>query len=115
MTNPEDEAIRCRRCGRVTPGEELDGQLWCEECVEAEKRRAALWGRGLAFAAATVLGIWIALAIGPAGQFRYLYAFVVVVAFVLGARLATELVFGIVRVRNRPGVRAPGPVDHDHP
>ena len=110
-----DETIRCRRCRRVTPGDELDGLLWCEECDAAERKRAALWGRGLAFAAATILGIWIAVAIGPSGQFRYLYAFVVVVAFVLGARLATELVYGILRVRNRPGARAPDTVDDNHP
>lgn len=84
--------------------DDLDRILWCEACVEAERRRATKLGRGLAFAAATLLGVWIAVAIGPAGQFRYLYALVVVVAFMLGARLGTELVFGIARVQNRPGV-----------
>ena len=109
-----DDGVRCRRCRRVTPGDELDGLLWCEECVHAERKRAALWGRGLAFGAATLLGVWIALTISPNADFRYLYAFVVVVAFVLGARLATELVFGIARVRNVPGARE-GTAESDGP
>ncbi|MFO7894202.1 MAG: hypothetical protein R6U63_10740 [Longimicrobiales bacterium] len=102
MTN-HDEA-RCRRCLRPVPGDDLDRILWCEDCVEFERKRAARWGRGLALAAAALLGIWIALAISPGGQFRYLYALVIIVAYVLGSRLGTELVFGIARVRNRPGV-----------
>ncbi len=104
MTDHDDE-VRCRRCGRTVAPDDLDRILWCEECVTAERRAAARWGRGLAFAAATLLGIWIALAIRPAGQFRYLYGLVIIVAFVLGSRLGTELVFGIGRVRNRPGAR----------
>lgn len=87
----------------MTP-DDLDRILWCEECVTAERKRAARWGRGLALAAAALLGIWIALAIGPGDQFRYLYALVIIVAYVLGSRLGTELVFGIARVRNQPGL-----------
>ena len=102
--DPEDLA-RCRRCRRPTDPDDLDRILWCEDCVRLERKRAARWGRGLGLGAATLLGIWIALAIGPSGSFRYLYALVLVVALYLGARLATELVYGIVRVRNRPGAR----------
>ena len=105
MTEHDPDAARCRRCRRVTPGDDLDRILWCEECTVAERKRAARWGRGLAFAAATLLGVWIAWAIRPADEFRYLYALVIVVAFVLGSRLGTELVYGIVRVRNHPGAR----------
>lgn len=100
-----DDKARCRRCRRPTPGDDLDRILWCPDCVTAERKRGARWGRGLAFAAATLLGVWIAIAIRPGGQFRYLYGLVVAVAFVLGARLGTELVFGIARVWNRPGAR----------
>jgi hypothetical protein len=103
MTEPDDDLARCRRCRRPTPGDDLDRILWCEECVTAERKRAARWGRGLALAAATALAVWIGLAIRPAGRFRYLYALVLIVAFYLGARLGTELVFGIARVRNVPG------------
>lgn len=117
MTDRDDVVVRCRRCRRPTPGDDLDRILWCEECVTAERKRAGRWGRGLAFAAATLLGVWIAAALRPADEFRYLYALVIVVAFVLGSRLGTELVYGIVRVRNRPGAREetypPGPEDHD--
>ena len=105
MTAPDDDTARCRRCRRPTPGDDLDRILWCEDCVVAERKRAGRWGRRLALAAATLLGIWIAVALRPADEFRYLYALVIVVAFVLGTRLGTELVYGVIRVRNRPGVR----------
>lgn len=106
MPYPEDDAVRCQRCHRVTPGDELDGMLWCEECVAAERRRARRWGRGLGIGAVALLALWIALAIRPGDQFRYLWAIVLIVALGLTVRLARELVFGVVRVRNRPGVRA---------
>lgn len=104
MIDDDEDLTRCRRCRRPTPGDDLDRILWCEDCVTLERKRAARWGQGLAFAAATLLGVWIALAIRPADQFRYLYGLVIVVAFILGTRLGTELVFGVARVRNRPGV-----------
>ena len=89
----------------MTPGDELDGMLWCEECLAFERRRARRWGRGLAVGAVALLALWIALAIRPSDQFRYLWAIVLVVALVLTTRLAQELAFGVFRIRNRPGAR----------
>lgn len=79
--------------------------IWCEECQRAERRRAAWWGRAAAFLAAIALTFWIALDVRPSDQFLLLWALVVVVAFYLGSRLGTELVYGAVRVRNVPGAR----------
>lgn len=109
MTPPDDDTVRCRRCMRVRPGPELDRILWCEECVAAELARAAWWGRGLAFLGAGLLALRIALVIRPGDRFLFLWAIVIVIAFALGARLGRELVYGIVRVQNRPRARALGP------
>ena len=106
MSYRNDDAVRCQRCRRVTPGDELDGMLWCEDCLAAERRRARRWGWGLALGAVALLALWIALTIRPSDQFRYLWAIVLIVALALALRLAQELVFGVVRIRNRPGARA---------
>jgi hypothetical protein len=102
----QDDAMRCHRCRQARTTGELDRMIWCEDCLRLERRRAARWGRGLAFLAAVALALWIAIDIQPSDQFLVLWALVVIVAFYLGSRLGTELVFGIVRVRNVPGARA---------
>jgi hypothetical protein len=100
-----DDALRCHRCRQARPTEELDRMIWCEECLRAERRRAAWWGRAMAFLAAVALSFWIAIHVQPSEQFLLLWALVVIVAFYLGSRLGTELVFGVVRVRNVPDAR----------
>lgn len=107
MNASDDDAPRCRRCRRATTADELDRILWCEECVSAERKRSARWGRLLAVLAVGLLAVWIALVIRPGEAFRILWALVLIVAYALGARLASELFFGMARVRNRPGVRSP--------
>jgi hypothetical protein len=108
MTEPDDYTVRCRRCGRVIPGDELDRILWCEDCVTAEGRLAARRGRVVALLGAGLLAVWIAISIRPGDQFLALWAIVILVAYALGARLARELIYGIARMRNRPGARAIG-------
>jgi hypothetical protein len=100
-----DDAMRCHRCRQERPTDQLDRMIWCEECLRVERRRAAWWGRGMAFLAAVALSFWIAIQVQPSDQFLMLWALVVIVAFYLGSRLGTELVFGILRVRNVPGAR----------
>lgn len=114
MSEAEQDILRCRRCERQVTADELDRILWCEECVTAERRRAAWWGRGLAVGAVGLLALWIALVIRPGPEFRILWALVLIVAYALGARLAHELVFGIARVRNRAGARAGQSGDRAH-
>lgn len=109
----QDDTLRCRRCRQARTSQELDRMIWCEECLRAERRRAAWWGRALAFAAAIALSFWIAVHIQPSDRFLMLWAAVVIVAFFLGTRLGTELVFGIIRVRNEPGARQAGPRPDD--
>lgn len=85
--------------------------LWCDQCQLAERRRAGWLGRALGFAAAIALTFWIAIDVQPAAEFRILWALVVLVAFYLLSRLGQELVYGIIRVRNVPGVRADDEVE----
>lgn len=101
----QDDTLRCHRCRQARPTEELDRMIWCEECLRVERRRAAWWGRAMAFLAAVALSFWIAIDVQPSDQFLLLWALVVIVAFYLGSRLGTELVFGVARVRNVPGAR----------
>lgn len=101
QANPD--TLYCRRCGREAAADSLDRLLWCEECVTAERRRSAWWGRGLAFVAAVLLALWIAIVIQPGADFRLLWAVLLIFAYYLFTRLARELAYGVIRVRNRPG------------
>lgn len=104
--NTNEDIIRCRRCHREMAADDLDRILWCDECVAAERRRAAWLGRAIAVAAVALLAVWIAAVVRPDAEFRILWALVVIVGYALGARLAHELTFGVNRIRNREGARA---------
>lgn len=116
MVDPTDDTLHCRRCGRGARADELDRMLWCEDCVAAERRRAAWWGRGLAFVAALLFALWIALVVRPGADFRILWAVLLLFAYYLFTRLARELAYGVIRVRDRPGARVGvQPVHEDSP
>lgn len=106
MIDPTDDTLHCRRCTRERTADELDRILWCEDCVAAERRRAAWWGRGLALIAAALLALWIAVAIRPGDEFRILWAVLLIFAYYLFTRLARELAYGVIRVRDQPAARA---------
>lgn len=106
MADPTDDTLHCRRCLRARTADELDRMLWCDDCVAAERRRAAWWGRGLALFAASLLALWIALGIRPGAEFRVLWAVLILFAYYLFTRLAREMSYGVIRVRNLPGARA---------
>lgn len=106
MIDPTDDTLHCRRCTRERTADELDRTLWCDECVAAERRRAGWWGRGLALGGAVLLAGWIALSIRPGDEFRILWAVLLIFAYYLFTRLARELAYGVIRVRDRPGARA---------
>lgn len=114
MPPQHDDTLRCRRCRRVRTTDELDRTLWCDDCRLAERRRAAWIGRAAAFVGAVALSLWIAIQIQPSDQFLVLWALVIIVAFYLFSRLGQELVYGVIRVRDVPGVRA-GEYDDEEP
>lgn len=101
MADATDDTLHCRRCGREGTADDLDRMLWCEECVAAGRRRAAWWGRGLALVAAVLFALWIALEVRPGPDFRILWAVLLIFAYYLFARLARELAYGVIRVRDR--------------
>jgi hypothetical protein len=100
----------CIRCLRPTPSAELDRLLWCPECVEAARRRSARigWvaGAGLALVLAAYIwfGIQPDLSLIPTG-----WALTLVVAFYLGGRVAREIAYGAMRLRNRRAAEAVPP------
>ncbi|CAN5767010.1 hypothetical protein BH23GEM11_BH23GEM11_05470 [soil metagenome] len=102
--------INCIRCLVVTPSEDLDRLLWCENCVALARRRALriglLSGAGLAVLLAIYVwfGIQPNLALIPAG-----WLLMLVVAFYLGSRVAREVAYGVMRWQNRPAVEAHPP------
>lgn len=105
MTDPTD-TLRCKRCRREATPDDLDGLLWCDECVDVERGRARWWGRGLGVAATALLALWIAAAIRPGPDFLLLWGLVIGVALALLARLGEELWLGVTRLLNRPAARA---------
>ncbi len=76
--------------------------LWCEPCVEAAQRRAALSGWVLGGVLAVILALWIWLVAKPSDLILGGWITAVLAAFYLGARVARTLTFGILRFRNRP-------------
>lgn len=106
MADSTDDTLYCHRCGRPGTADDLDRMLWCEECIGAERRRAAWWGRGIALVAAVLFALWIALAVRPGPDFRILWAVLLLFAYYLFTRLARELTYGVIRVRNRNRLRS---------
>ena len=55
----------CIRCLEEKDLDGMDRLLWCEECREAARARAAVWGWGAGIVLATLLALWIWLYIQP--------------------------------------------------
>jgi hypothetical protein len=101
------EEVVCVRCLRPTPAADLDRLLWCPECVEAARSRATRigWTSGGVLAILLALYIWFGIQPDP-GHIPQLWAATLAVAFYLGGRIARELSFGIMRLRNQQAVEA---------
>jgi len=100
LGDPE-EGLRCRVCGLEKPRREVDRLLWCEECVQAGRARAATRSWAIGALLALVLGSWIWLYIRPSDLVLGGWIAVVVAGFWLGARIGREVLFGIYRSRTR--------------
>ncbi|HEX7091862.1 MAG TPA: hypothetical protein VF192_17220 [Longimicrobiales bacterium] len=99
--------VQCRRCLRLRPFADLDRMFWCEECRTAARRLAARFGRIGALAGAVAVALWVGLVVQPASvRLQILYAVAVLVVYRIGRRLAEEVVYGAMRIRNREGARA---------
>ncbi|MEX0842793.1 MAG: hypothetical protein WD120_00460 [Gemmatimonadota bacterium] len=102
--------VTCVRCLRVKPIEELDRLLWCEDCMERARRRAARRGWMAGAGLGLVLGLYVWLVIQPdLSLIPSAWIATLVVAFYLGGRVAREFFFGLDRLLNRRAVEAEPP------
>jgi hypothetical protein len=103
----------CVRCLQEKDLEGMDRLLWCEECREAARQRSALWGWGAGLVLAAILALWIWLVVQPSDLVMGGWIATVVAALWIGARVGREVVYGVLRFKNRKAVEAvpPGPGD----
>jgi hypothetical protein len=98
-----EEGVPCLRCLVPTPAAELDRLLWCPACVARNRGRATRIGWASGATLVVVLALYIGVVVQPdltlipAG-----WALTLAVAFYLGGKVARELSFGIIRLRNTP-------------
>jgi len=109
-SSPTPEGVPCVRCLVPTAAAELDRLLWCPECVARARARAPRIGWGSGATLVLLLALYIGgiirpdLSLIPAG-----WALTLAVAFYLGGKVARELSFGVIRLRNIPAADARPP------
>ncbi len=111
MTPPQSltpAEVQCVRCLQLTERRDLDRLLWCDPCKEAARSRAGLWGWVVGLAGAVALSVWIWLVVQPTLLIGA-WAGTVVAALWLGAKVAREVIYGLVRLHNVPAVEAVPP------
>lgn len=103
-----DEAT-CVRCLGVYDLMALDRMLWCDRCRSRARDRASWWGwlGGIAFGAGVALYIW--LVIQPTDLVIGGWVATVVAAVWIGAKVAREIIYGVMRLRNLGAVDAVPP------
>ena len=101
----------CVRCLQENDLEGMDRLLWCEECRDLARRRAAVWGWAMGFLLATCLALWIWLYIKPSNLVIGGWIATVVAALWAGSRVAREIAYGVIRFTNQKAAEAvpPGP------
>jgi len=99
----------CVRCLQEKDLEGMDRLLWCEECRVSALQRSAVWGWGIGFLLAVCLALWIWLYIQPSDLVMGGWIATVVAALWVGARVAREIAYGVMRFTNRKAVDAVPP------
>ena len=104
------EQVTCIRCLEVRPKDDLDRLLWCDECRERARARAARRGWLAGAVVALVLSLWIWLWVRPDPDLVLGgWIATVVAAFWIGARVAREIDYGVQRFSNRKATDAAPP------
>lgn len=103
------EEVTCVRCLEVRETRELDRLLWCERCRNESRRQATLLGYGVGALIATLLALWIWLVVQPSDLVLGGWIATVVAALWVGARVSREVIYGIMRFRNRRAAHATPP------
>jgi len=99
----------CVRCLQKKDLEGMDRLLWCEECREAARKRAVLWGWAAGVVLAAMLASWIWLIVQPSDLVIGGWIATVVAALWVGARVAREIAYGVMRFNNQKAVEAVPP------
>lgn len=99
----------CVRCLEKKDVEEMDRLLWCEECRDAAKLRAGVWGWGFGILLAALLALWIWKVIQPSDLIIGGWIGTVAAALWIGSRVARELAFGVIRFKNQKAAEAVPP------
>ena len=99
----------CVRCLLEKDLEGMDRLLWCEECRVSARQRAGVWGWAIGFVLAVCLALWIWLFVQPSNLVIGGWIATVVAALWVGARVAREIAFGVIRFTNRKAVEAMPP------
>jgi len=92
------------RCLAVYDQMLLDRLLWCDRCRSRARDRASWWGwvGGVGFGAAVAVYIWGV--IRPSDLVLGGWVATVVAAVWIGAKVAREVIYGVMRTRNVSGV-----------
>ncbi len=106
------DTATCVRCLREKDLETMDRLLWCEECREAARQRATLWGWGVGTLFAAVIALWIWLYIQPSDLVIGGWIATVVAALWIGGRVAREIAYGVMRYQNHKATDAVPPDEH---
>ena len=99
----------CVRCLQEKDLDGMDRLLWCEECRDAARQRAGIWGWGIGAVVAVILALWIWLFIKPSDLVLGGWIATVVAGLWVGARVSKEIAFGVIRFTNRKAVEAVPP------
>ena len=104
------DTATCVRCLQEKDLDVMDRLLWCDECREAARRRAGLWGWGVGVVFAALLALWIWLYIKPSDLVLGGWIGTVVAGLWIGGRVAREIAYGVMRYQNHKATDAVPPV-----
>ena len=103
------DEVTCVRCLEVHDQMYLDRLLWCDGCRRRARNRAAWWGwlGGLGFGAAVGMYVWFV--IQPTDLVIGGWLGTGVAAIWIGQKIAREMVYGAMRLKNAAAVDAVPP------
>jgi hypothetical protein len=99
----------CIRCLEEKELDQMDRLLWCQDCRDAARERAGMWGWGFGIVLATALALWIWFVIQPTDVIIGGWIGTVAAALWIGARVGREVAYGVLRFNNRKAVEAVPP------
>jgi hypothetical protein len=105
------DEVTCVRCLGAYDLMQVDRMLWCDRCVARGRDRAGWWGwvGGAAFGAGVATYIWTV--VRPSDLVVGGWMATVIAAVWIGSKVAREIIYGGMRLRNARGVEAPPPAE----